>query len=376
MPRTSRRFVLRSLSGRFAFGSWLTTTISLVLFALVAFVVVVISELGEPTALSRDQIDWEAGRDVIVALLVALPVGMGIAVGGSLWLTRRTLAPIADVIRAATEMTAQNLRRRLPVPTQDDELRELVLAQNALFERLESGFGAVSRFAASASHEIRTPLAAVESELEVALRRPRSQEEWRRAAQRSLDELQRLNRVVEALFEFARLDGVVSTPDSRASVRIVADGLLSKFAIQAATCELTLVSREAQDEEIWARISPDALSIVLSNLLSNALRYTPAGGRVTITIEAPDSERALIQVEDTGPGIDDEDAAGIFTAFVRGIQGRQANCREGSDANGLGLGLSIAKRIVDHHRGTLSVSRSSAGGACFLLDLPRAEGEL
>jgi signal transduction histidine kinase len=373
-PQPSRRrFAVRSLSGRFALGSWLATTASLMLFALVAFVVVVVSELAEPNAPTRDEIDWEAGRDVIMALLLALPVGMGIAVGGSLWLTRRTLAPIADVIRAASEMTAQNLARRLPVPAQDDELRALVIAQNALFERLEAGFGAVSRFAASASHEIRTPLAVVESELEIALRRPRSEEEWRRSAQRSLDELQRLNRVVEALFEYARVDGIAPTTGRRASARIVVDALLSSLASLAEPRGLTLSLYEAPQEEVWVRISSDALGIVLSNLLSNALRYTPAGGTICVVIEHPVADRVVIHVDDSGPGVAAAELNEIFSPFVRGLEGNRANHRDVQHA-GLGLGLSMAKRIVESHAGALSIARSPANGARFSVALPLAAG--
>ncbi|MFO0551329.1 MAG: ATP-binding protein [Polyangiaceae bacterium] len=367
----------RSLSRRFAIGSVLVTVATLVFFAFTAFVVMVISELAEANALSVSEVDQEAATNVLVAMAIALPFGIPLAVGASRWLTRRTLAPIAQVVAAAREATARNLTCRLPVPTQDDELRDLVLAENALFERLQVGFETLSQFAANASHEIRTPLAVAESELEIALRRPRSDEEWRAAAQRSLESLRQINQIVEALLQFARADAVLPGTEERADVRSTVERIISEHHAVAESHAIT-VSLEAADAPLIGRANDQSLAIAFSNLLSNAIRYTPERGRVLVTLEHSGAT-AIVRVEDDGPGVTGEEA--VFQPFVRGVQGRRMNKRAEAlravgqvDTAGLdvsiGLGLSITKRLVEHWGGSITVDRSpTLGGARFSMTL-------
>jgi signal transduction histidine kinase len=362
-----------TLHGRLALGALLSTAVSLVVFAVAAYVVVLADELSEPSDMTPAQINWETGREVLMAMAVAMPLSLLIAAGGSLWLSRRVLAPLDQIVRSAREMTAHDLERRLPLPPADDELRALVLAQNALFARLDDGFKALSRFASDASHELRTPLTVIGNELEIALRRPRTPEEWRGAAERSLDELRRLHRLVEALIELARADAASPIADGRVGARSLVAELVSKLAPAAASAGIELRADSAEGGEIWLHGSEEALRVALSNLLSNALRYTPRGGRISAAAERNGAAALVaIHVDDSGPGVDPREAEAIFTPFVRGARGREADERESDGRRGLGLGLSIAKRIVERHRGTLSVRSSSSGGARFTIELPAA----
>jgi signal transduction histidine kinase len=360
----------RSLRGRFAIWLVLTSFASLFVFALIVFVVFIVDELSEPSTLTTSQIDWDAASDVGVAMAIALPFALVISGVGSVWLSRRTLAPITAVIDAARGMTSRDLERRLPIPAQRDELQALVLAQNALFARLEQGFASLSRFAANASHEVRTPLAVVTTELEVALRRPRTEPEWRRAAERSLEELHRLNRLVAALLDLARAESGRPTLSNGAPLCEIVRRLTAQCRPLAATraIQLELVA-DAEDARVT--VGDDALAIAFSNLLANAVRYTPHGGRVTVRVEA-DERRARVDVEDTGPGVRPDEAATILLPFARGHAGRDADRRDGEGARGLGLGLSIARQVVEQYGGELLVDTEREAGARFSLSLPLA----
>jgi signal transduction histidine kinase len=193
----------RTLRGRVALWCTVSAAISLITFACVTYVVVLLQELSEAKTGVQPTPQDEARNRALVALAVAAPIGLSLAVVGSRWLAKRALAPIDDVVRTATDMSAEKLDRRLDLPLRDDELRALVVALNGLFARLETGFAALSSYAADASHELRTPLTVIATELEVALRRPRTPGEWEASARTALDEARRLSRLVESLLALA-----------------------------------------------------------------------------------------------------------------------------------------------------------------------------
>src|SRR6185436_16264275 len=200
---------LRSLRSRVALWMFVATFLSLTLFAIAAYIVVRVEESIER---SDPEVAIEASRrQVLTPLAIAAPVALALSTVGALWLSRRALAPVDRVIAAAREITVANLDRRIEVPARDDELRTLVVALNDLLDRIERGHRALAMFAADASHELRTPIAAICSELEVALRRPRLPEEWEQSAYTALTELRRLARVVDSLLRFARADAARST---------------------------------------------------------------------------------------------------------------------------------------------------------------------
>src|SRR4051812_26379064 len=194
----------QSLRGRVALWMVAAAALSLALFTVSAYVVVRFAEAVErgDAALA----DEESRRQVFTALGIAAPIGLALSIAGALWLSRRALAPVDRVIAALRDLTVESLDRRLDAPARDGELRALVVAFNDALDRLERGHRALAMFAADASHELRTPLAAVCSELEIALRRPRSPDEWAQSARTALDELRRLARVTDSLLRFAQAD--------------------------------------------------------------------------------------------------------------------------------------------------------------------------
>ena len=268
-------------------------------------------------------------------------------------------------------MGARDLHRRLQLPSNDPELAELVTALNKLFERLESGFGALERYASDASHELRTPLAVVASELEVALRHERSSAQWEQVAETALDEVQRLTRLVEALLALARLDGL--PPDDTVSLDVheAAEEVVARMVPQANTAELSLTLDASTGESLRVLANADALASSLTSLLTNALRYTPRGGKVRVSVERASEDRIDLVVDDSGPGVPNAERETIFEPFARGSASRTAEERDGK-SGGVGLGLAMVRRVAERHGGTVRVDASPLGGARFTLSLPKA----
>ena len=346
-------------------GAWvgLSTAAALLVFAVVSFIAVAWQEAGDDTSTATATTEAEGSpanvlHEVLTAMVFAAPVGLGLAIGGAAWVTRRALSPVDDVIAAAEGMTAQHLDRRLPVPPGDDELAKLVTALNQLFERLEQGNAALARFADDVSHELRTPLSVVTSELEVALRRPRTAEQWEATARTALDETRRLGELVGAMLRLARADAAplanVAAVDLASLVDAVVEARRPRDKVE------TDVVVAAGNAPAWVRGDAEALSVAVSNLLDNALRYATPDGRVTLSIERQ-ADEVKTHVDDTGPGVPHEEREAILAPYTRG---------SGARGDGAGLGLAITRRIAEQHAGRLEITDAPGAGARFTLVLP------
>ena len=366
MPEARTATRRRTLRGRLALLTTVCAVSSVLVFAGVAYLSVIGLELREKDAESPSEIESEARGQMEVALLVGAPLALALAVAGSLLLTRRALRPLEDVVHAAGGMTTRDLSERLSADGADEELRALADALNGLFARLEAGFGALGRFAAEASHELRTPLAVIGTELEVALQRPRASAEWEATASDALDEVRRLTRLVEALLEMARADGA---PPATAVVDLgeLVERVTSGLASAAQTAGVTLSAGLAADARVDG--DADALASALRNLVDNAVRYTPRGGRVDVTLSMRGSS-VVIDVDDTGPGVDAAGRDAIFSPFARGDAAPGKDERGAGAGRGVGLGLTIARRIFELHGGRITVGASPAAGARFTVELP------
>ncbi|MCW5802536.1 MAG: HAMP domain-containing protein [Deltaproteobacteria bacterium] len=347
-----------SIRRRFLVGSIASTLLALTLFAASSLVWVWLDDV-DLVMDDGDTFRDEAMELVAVGMLVAAPLALIAAVVGARLVGRRVARPVEDAIRAARETTAHDLRRTLAVPEREDELRELIVALNDLFVRLDDGFGALARFAADASHELRTPLAVMSTELEVALRHRRTVDEWEVTGRSNLEELRRLSRVVEGLLTLARAGA--DAPGRRMAVRIVerVDAVIAQLAATAERAGVTLVGpAEETGEEVVG--DPVMLETAIRNLVENALAAVPAGGRVVVGISASPAE-VSITVDDDGPGITDDDEA-LFVPFHRS-QPRRVGA-------GVGLGLAIVRRIASAHGGRVNVEGSPLRGARFVLAIP------
>jgi two-component system OmpR family sensor kinase len=306
----------------------------------------------------------QASEQMLLAMAVGGPLALLVAVGGAVVLSRRALAPLEAVIEGARRITASRLDERLALPDRRDELYVLVEEFNRLFSRLEQGFSALSRYAADASHELRTPLTVVASELEVALRHPRTPAEWERSAEKSLGEIRQLARLVDSLLALARAEGPLQRL-IRLDLREQVDQVLASASERASAKGLFLSpAAEGGNDPALVDGDPDALSTVVRNLVDNALNYTPSGGHVQVAVRQIDGE-IQVAVEDSGPGVAKQDREAIFSPWTR----RPFDSPD-QGTEGHGLGLAIARRIVERHGGDLSVDDANGGGARFLIRVP------
>ena len=298
----------------------------------------------------------------LILMAVALPILDLTAVGAGYWLLSRALRPVREMTESAERITSHNLDERLPASKTGDELEHLALALNRMIGRLDDAFQNSRRFVADASHELRTPLTILRGELEGIISQTDVPESTRESAVSLLEEVERLANIVEGLFALSRLDAGESQRES-----IEFD--LGKLAATT-TEQLSLL---AEDKSISLKCdAPDPVIVqgdrgrlkqVIVNLLDNAIKYTPEGGDVRISVRtAP--ETAILEVTDSGIGIPKNALPHIFERFYRVDKARSR------DQGGAGLGLAIAKAICTGHRGHIEVSSEPGIGSRFRVELP------
>jgi two-component system OmpR family sensor kinase len=302
-----------------------------------------------------------------------IPLTILVASGGGYFLARKNLAPVADMTARAGHISESTLKERLVVRNPHDELGRLATTFNSLLDRLNLAFERQRRFIADASHELRTPLAILQGESEVALSNPtRSPDEYRESLAVLQHEARRLARIVEDMFTLTRADAGQYPVNPR---ELYLDELVTECAHSvrtlAAAKSITLAVEPSGELPICGDES--LLSHMLLNLLDNAIKYTPAGGKIMVAASAT-AGGTQVAVTDNGPGIAMEFQPRIFERFFRADQARtRANSTPGS-TSGAGLGLSIAKWIAEAHHGTLVLTRSDANGTVFTVSLPAIAG--
>ena len=306
-------------------------------------------------------------RELGRTFLFGIPLVVLLASAGGYFLARKSLAPVVAMSTHAGRIGAANLHERLPVLNESDELGHLARAFNDLLDRLDKSFERQRRFMADASHELRTPVAILRGEAEVALGPSvRSPEEYRESLEILREEAQRLSHIVEDLFTLARADAG-QLPLTRREFYL--DEMLADCARAARSLALGKHIQLAceVDEELLICADETLLRRMTMNLLDNAIKYTPEGGRVTIECQGRGGNY-ILSVSDTGPGIPAEARPRVFERFYRVDKARSRAENDG----GAGLGLSIAHWIAEAHHGRLELVRSDSGGSTFTAHLPAA----
>jgi two-component system, OmpR family, sensor kinase len=295
-----------------------------------------------------------------------IPIALLLASMGGYFLARKSLAPVADMATQARGMGASRLSERLEVSNPRDELGTLALSFNELLDRLEKSFEQQRRFVADASHELRTPVAILQGETEVTLSRTdRTPEEYRETLGILREESHRLAHIIEDLFTLTRADaGQYPLQLREVYLDELAADVLRRTRSLAISKEIMLTS--AIQPELALQADEDLLRRMLLNLVDNAIKYTPPGGKVHLECQREGEEYAL-SVTDTGAGIPAELQARIFERFFRADKARS---RSEGDTGGAGLGLSIALWIAEAHHGRLELTRSDATGTMFTAWLP------
>jgi heavy metal sensor kinase len=318
--------------------------------------------------ISESLVDLLADLELLRSIFyIAIPTALALAGLGGWLLARKSLAPVVVMSESARRISAENLEERLPVANPRDELGQLAMTFNELLGRLDQSFAQQRQFMADASHELRTPLTVMRTAWEVTIQQPHREEtEYREALAMLGEQMGRLMRIVEEMFTLARADA-----GQRALEQ--SDFYLEELVAETVRAAGVLAGRKniaievAPTQESLYCGDENLLRQMLLNLLDNAIKYTPPGGRVNVALAHKDSSY-FINVCDTGSGIPAEAQAHIFERFYRADRARGHSDR--ANGSGAGLGLSIAKWIAVAHGGSLTLQRSSDGGSTFVAVLP------
>ena len=325
------------------------------------FAVVPLTFQGVP-AMLQDGIDVTPVRQSIDrlrhTLLLTVPLALVLCVAGGYLMAGRALNPIAALASSLAAIQPDDLRGRLSAPPVRDEIGHLIEVINALLDRLERASATERRFASDAAHELRTPLAVLRSGLEVALTRDRSPEENRAALENAHREVVALCRIAEELLMLARLNGEAAIVREPVDLAAIVDEVSGTVEPLAAAKGIELTAGVAGPLTIDG--SATHLRRLVINLVDNALKFTPSGGRVAVSLASEDG-RAVLRVADTGPGIEEKDLPLIFERFFRGAH---------ANSDGSGLGLSLCREIARLHGGQITASNRAGGGSEFVVVLP------
>lgn len=301
---------------------------------------------------------------VIFALLLLL---VSTAVGS--WMSRKALAPVDAVVRTAKEISGSNLNRRLEALNTGDELQRLTDTLNEMLDRIESAFQRITQFTADASHELRTPVSLIRTEAELALRRSRTDVEYKEALRHILQEAERTTLLIEQLLEIARSDsGAESLALRPMNLSEVLREAAASWQQVAAVRDLRF-SAGISDQDMSVAGDPALLRRLADILLDNAFKYTPSPGTVSVVLEVREGT-ALLEIQDSGVGIAEEEHGKIFERFYRVDKARSRA------QGGVGLGLAIAEWIVQQHRGEIAIESRPGEGATFRVRLPLVAVEI
>lgn len=310
----------------------------------------------------------EALRQLLLILLVAVPSVLILAVVGGLFLANKALRPVDEITNTARKIgSSGDLSQRIRLKRKvDDEIGRLAATFNEMIAKVENSFQQIKRFTADASHELKTPLTILRGEIEVGLKRLRTPEEYQKILASNLEEVKHMSRMVEDLLTLARADmGALELRKEVVDLGGLVREVWEEVRLWAEDKGVELLFQE--DGE--ARIMGDRgrLRQLALNLIDNAIKYTPSGGRVELRV-VRDGDEVTFSVADTGEGIPAEDLQRIFERFYRVDKARSRQ------RGGTGLGLSICKWIAEAHGGRISAESELGRGSKFHVFLPLYRG--
>ena len=297
--------------------------------------------------------------------LALIPFGMLTGFGTGWIFAGRALKPVLEIARAAQRIGGSNLSLRIPAHGTGDELDYLIETFNQMIQRLEVSFNQARQFSTDVSHELRTPITVVRGQLEVALMTARNEEDFREAIETSLGDIERLSQIVRALLLLSQAEtGQVVLQKQKLDLVEMLETHVEQFQIPAEGADVYLRFQKLSPicEGEFDQIQ---LERMLSNLLTNAIKFTPPGGKITVSVESQ-GDTAQIVVRDTGRGIPAKHLPHIFDRFYR-VPGEKG---QATPEKGLGLGLSFVAWIVRAHGGTIDVLSEPGKGTTFTIRLP------
>ena len=294
-------------------------------------------------------------------LFLLLPLTVVLTGIAGAFLAKVALRPVHKMIATIHQIRAENLKLRIDVPATRDEIQALAVTFNEMIARLDESFTSQRQFMEDISHELKTPLAILKGELEVALKKVRPAAEYETVLFSSLEEVNRLVRIVENLLTLARFDTkTVTLEPEPLNLNELIQSALDDVRVLAQQKSIILSFHHRQP--VFLNADRNQIRRLVLNLLDNALKYTPGGGTISVDL-GQEQEAIKIEVSDTGTGIPQGDLPRIFDRFYRVEKSR--------GGSGFGLGLSISKSIVEAHHGRIDVQTTLNRGSIFTIFFPR-----
>ena len=305
-------------------------------------------------------------QDLKNIVMVSFPVIIVTLFGLTRLIAGRSIQPVEEVISMAETITQESLDRRLVLPQHQDELYRLGSTVNGLLDRLQFAFQREKQFTADASHELKTPLAVVKGTLDVLLRKPRDVAHYEERIRYCLDELNRMARLIDQLLMLARYENDHQNPHI---VQIELTGILKSVIdrMEPMAFAKNMAIRLERISPGVVAVDPSMLEIMLENLISNAIKYSPGSSVVEIWAGRRDGLQ-VCAITDYGMGIPEEKLQFVFDRFYRVDESRS------SSTGGFGLGLSIVRKLADLQGISISVRSRECHGTTFLLTFPQVEG--
>ena len=301
-------------------------------------------------------------------LTLVLPIALIAAGFAGYRFAVKVLDPLEQMARLTERITARRLNERIPVKNPEDELGHMALVLNGLFERLEESFEKLQRFTSDVSHELRTPLAAIRSVGEVGLQQEHDTEKYRDIIGSMLEEVGKLTAMIDTLLTIAHADSrAIQLQQTTFALMDLVQEAVAVIGVLAEDKEQTLSA--TGDERALVCADRAFLRMALVNLLDNAVKYSPAGSSIRVSLHTVGSDTGParfveLAIQDEGPGIPEGAQERVFDRFYRLDESRSR------DSGGFGLGLPIAKWAVEAHGGTINVKTSFPTGAIFCIKLP------
>lgn len=304
-------------------------------------------------------------HNFVLILLIGIPLGLLLVTISAYLMAHRALKPIDVMASTARRISADDLTERIPVKNPNDELGRLAFAFNELLARVQKSFEQLKRFTSDASHELRTPLTAMRSVGEVGLQVGRPATEYREVIGSMLEESSRLTKLVDSLL-------VLSRADSGKHMLSLEKFDLLNFVSE--TCALISILAEEKSQilnvggqhGIIVRADRALLCQALLNLVDNAIKFSPEGGKITVVVDLKEKKQGSIEVRDSGPGISAPELQHIFERFYR---------LDKTNGSGSGLGLAIARWAVEANGGTIRVESQIDTGSTFHITIPNIATE-
>jgi two-component system, OmpR family, sensor kinase len=305
-----------------------------------------------------------SARLLFAGMALSILVGVGLI---AVLLTRRAFRPIDRIVSRAREIGEGNLSERLPRSGQQDEIGRLVDTLNEMLGRIQESFEIQRRFTADAAHELQSPLSRLRIELEVTLRRHRDSAEYEDTLRSCLDKVERLSILTRELLTLARLDAEQGRAAAAGTVSLgpLLEGVVRRLASEAERRRVTIAIHPSQALSLSVRCAEGLADLVFTNVLDNAVKFSPPGGQVVVDTAA-EGAAVVVAVSDAGPGIPADEIPRVFERFYRGRVARA------SDSRGFGLGLAISRTVVENHGGQMSVESVPGCGATLRIRFPVA----